>query len=363
MRLPAMLRAIAGMFVLACLTFALTACEGEKGEIGPAGPAGADGAQGIQGEKGDKGDQGDPGQDGASGTTGCVQCHDVSDQVKAIAVQYGNSKHGAGYTFERNGTSCAPCHTSQGFTEVLETGDSRTAAAIPNPAPVNCRTCHNIHVNYDATDYGLVTTDPVTFQDNRTYDMGKSNLCAHCHKPRPATVPEVGGADVEITSFRYGPHHGPQSSLLAGAMGFEIPGTVSWTANNPHRNIPDGCLTCHKAAAYGKQAGGHTFAMGYEYHGNTEPNTAGCEDCHGELDDFDYNGWVTEYEGLMAQLRQLLIDKGMLREDNYAETGTFSATLVGTLWNYRYLLEDRSNGIHNPRYAKAMLQNSIEALQ
>ncbi|PLX31243.1 MAG: hypothetical protein C0600_06165 [Ignavibacteria bacterium] len=363
MKLPAMLRAFAGLFVIACLTFALTACEGEKGETGPAGPAGDNGAQGLQGEKGDKGDQGDPGMDGADGTTGCVQCHDVSDKVKSVSVQYANSKHGSGTTFERNGTSCAPCHVSQGFTEVLQTGQGTTAASISNPAPVNCRTCHNIHLNYDETDYALVTSDPVTFQDNKTFDMGKANLCAHCHKPRPVTLPEVGGPDYEVTSKRFGPHHGPQSSLLAGAMGVEIPGTVSWTANNPHRNIPDGCLTCHMAEAYGGQSGGHVMSMGYEYHEELVPNTAGCEDCHGELDDFDYNGWVTEYEGLMAQLRQLLIDKGALLDDDYAVTGTFSAALASALYNYRYLLEDRSDGIHNPRYAKAMLQNSIEAIQ
>ena len=43
---------------------------------------------------------------------------------------------------------------------------------------------------------------------------------------------------------------------------------------------------------------------------------------------------------------------------------TVSADYAGALWNWRFLtVEDRSKGVHNPKYAKAMLQNAIEALQ
>ena len=357
MKLSAMLRAFGGMLLIACLAFTLSACEGEQGPEGPQGPAGP---QGPQGEKGEKGD---PGEDGAAGTAGCIQCHDVSTTVKAIAVQYEASGHGSGSTFERNAPPCAPCHTSQGFTEVLETGAGTTAGSISNPAPVNCRTCHNIHLNYDQSDYSLVTNAAVTMFTGESYDKGNSNLCASCHKPRSASLPEVDGPDFTVGNFRYGPHHGPQSSMLIGASAVKLPGTVSWDGTNPHGNINDGCLTCHMAEAFGAQSGGHVMSMGYEYHGSTVANTSGCEACHGEIDDFDVNGFVTEVKGLMAQLRQLLIDKGALREDDYAVEGTFPANVAGALWNYRYMLEDQSMGVHNPRYAKAMLQNSIEQLQ
>jgi hypothetical protein len=32
------------------------------------------------------------------------------------------------------------------------------------------------------------------------------------------------------------------------------------------------------------------------------------------------------------------------------------------IWNYKTLIEDQSKGVHNPGYTKALLQNSIEAL-
>ncbi|MBN1447653.1 MAG: collagen-like protein [Bacteroidetes bacterium] len=358
MKLTAMLRAFGGMLLIACLAFSLSACEGEKGDIGPEGPAGP------AGEKGDKGDKGDPGDPGEAGTAGCVQCHDVSATVKTIAVQYEASKHGAGYTFERNGTSCAPCHTHQGFVEVLQTGSPTTAATIMNPAPVNCRTCHNIHLNYDQSDYTLADVTPVTFFTGETYDMGKSNLCAKCHQPRSAALPEIDGPDFNVSNIRFGPHHGPQSSLLIGASLIKIPGSVAYSTMNTHANVPDGCLTCHMADAFGKQSGGHTMSMGYEYHDELVPNTAGCTDCHGDIDDFDVDGAVTEIEGLIAQLKAALEAKGCLRADGYAEPGTYPANTAVALWNYRYIaLEDRSNGIHNPRLVKAILQNSLEAVQ
>jgi hypothetical protein len=42
--------------------------------------------------------------------------------------------------------------------------------------------------------------------------------------------------------------------------------------------------------------------------------------------------------------------------------GTFTITEAEAAWNYILLMEDKSMGAHNPKYAKALVQNSIEAL-
>ncbi len=362
MKLPAMLRAIAGMFVLACLAFSLSACEGPEGPAGADGVDGAVGPAGPQGEKGEKGDKGDPGDPGEAGTAGCIQCHDVSTDVKAKVLQYEASVHFMGGNFERATTSCAECHTHEGFMEFLATGD--VAATIANPTPVGCRTCHKLHTDYATSDYALTVTEPFMFETGETYDRGTSNLCANCHHPRPADIPEVGGPDMEITNKRYGPHHGPQAALLAGVGGYKVPGSLPYTNTAHTTMISDGCVTCHMAAAYGTQAGAHTWRMGYEYHGSTTPNMDGCEGCHSGAEDFDINGAVTEINGLVADLKQILMDKDIIGEDGYAKVPiTLSADEAGALYNYKYITEDRSGGVHNIKYAKALLQNSIEALQ
>ncbi|MDX1409865.1 MAG: hypothetical protein R3330_17065, partial [Saprospiraceae bacterium] len=114
--------------LLVALSF--VACEGDVGPQGPAGPAGPAGPQGVAG------------QDGQNGAENCMDCHGSSQLIAAKVFQWENSVHYLGGHYERNATSCAICHTSQGFRERIETGAMETAADIQDPLPQNCYTCH-----------------------------------------------------------------------------------------------------------------------------------------------------------------------------------------------------------------------------
>ncbi len=341
------------MFAFMSLVF--TACEGPAGDPGAAG---AQGEQGIQGEKGDQGEQGD------SGTAACNECHNVSQDILARSIQWEASKHATGGNFERNGTSCAPCHTSQGFLEVLESGAQFTATAISNPLPQNCWTCHQIHKTYSASDFALTTVDAVTMWNSPgVYDKGKSNLCANCHQTTSwYGVPVVGGPDVEITSPYWGPHHGPQSPMLAGFDGYRVAGSLAYD-NSPHYNqVADGCVTCHMADAYGVQAGGHVMGMAYDYHGHPVANTVACLPCH-DLEDFDYKNTQTEINNLLGQLNVKLVADGLLDGNGLVIPQTMTADQAGAVYNYNFVYDDGSAGTHNFKFAKALLTNSFESLQ
>ena len=319
---------------------------------GPQGPPGKDGEDGI---------------DGTDGTATCAACHDNSEVVETKILQWGNSTHANGGNYERNSTSCAPCHTSQGFKERILTGEQETAETISDPANINCYTCHMIHDSYTASDWALRTTDPVTlwFDETITLDLGDGNLCAQCHQPRPGTLPDVTNPDgtFEITSSRFGPHHGPQSTVLTGNVMYLV-GT-GYT-NSMHKDAPDGCITCHMAEAFGSQSGGHTWKMGYIYHDEPEYNLAGCVSCHGTEDDAlaAIEEWEVEFNDLTAQLGALLLAEGVITESGSAVAGTYTNNVAGACWNYRTLVvEDRSMGIHNPKFVKKILENSIASLQ
>lgn len=291
----------------------------------------------------------------------CADCHNDTTLVKARQVQVANSLHGGGFTFERNGTSCAVCHTAEGGIIRMETGVMSLEAAVDNPSPINCRTCHEIHTTYTSDDWALRVTEPVEIAlTGDTLDLGAANLCATCHQPRTSyDIPTVGGGDFEITSIRFGPHHGPQSTMLYGIAGYG-----DFTGTSVHTMVEDGCVTCHMADAYGKQAGGHTMVMEYEYHGHEVANTAACESCHGEIEDFDVDGTVTEIDALAEELKALLLERGLIDEDGYAVEGTYTSAEAGAVWNYRtVVLEDRSHGVHNPAFAKFLLQTGIDALK
>ncbi len=317
---------------------------------GPQGPAGLNGQDGVDGI------------DGLDGTEKCSSCHASNTDLYAKQLQYRNSVHATGGNFFRNATSCAICHTHEGFLERLENGGLTTAAPIQDPTPINCRTCHLIHENYDVTDYQLRVTGPVQLINGGTVDFGKGNMCINCHQSRPYDLPIVGTDSTTITSSRWGTHHGPQSALIFGLGGYEGPGPMDYTGS-PHKDvIPDGCISCHMATAFGNSGGGHTLQM---YYGENEtPNVVACTPCHTGATDFNINGAQDDIEALLAELEDLLITEGVLNPNSGLwNTGTYRTEVAGAAINWIFIEEDRSKGVHNYKYAKALLTNSIEALK
>jgi len=341
--------------------------QGETSAAGDTGSAGALGATGAAGDTGSAGAQGATGASGPAGTAACSTCHNETTMLLAKQIQSAASVHQTGSAFERNSTSCAICHTSEGFLERIEAGSMEIAEAVENPTPPNCRTCHEVHTTYTAADYGLTTSAPVTFElTGDTFDFGTGNLCASCHQPRWSyTVPEVGGGAYEVTSTRFGPHHGPQSSILAGVGGYgeSLPGSHGTNIHYTYGVLAtDSCTVCHMADAYGDQAGGHSFNMTYEYHGSERENLAGCAVCHVGIASFDRNSVQTDIQTKLDTLKAALIGAGILDAEGSIVTGTYTSAQAGALWNYRTVTEDRSLGIHNPLYVFALLDTAIAAL-
>ncbi len=342
-------------FLFAFLAF--TSCEG------PAGPAGADGIDGTDGI------DGVDGIDGQDGTALCATCHNDASDMYAKSLQAANSGHSTGTAFERNGADCAACHTHEGFIDRMEAGTIEASADVSNPTPPNCRTCHKVHETFTEADFGIRYPDPVKLWINDvTLNVGDANICANCHQPRiPDPMFGTGSDSVEITSTRYGPHHGPQSAMLWGTGAYEVAGTKSYPTPGGHAHAGAGCTECHMAEAYGGQAGGHTFRVSYEYHEEEEPLLAGCEGCHTTIESFDLNGLQTEVEELLDSLLHVLMGEGVMDEDGYTITSRTSPLKVtpemaGYIYNFKFVEEDLSEGVHNPGYAVALLTNTIEAL-
>jgi len=328
--------------------------------------------EGPQGIAGKDGTNGTNGTDGTDGTATCVECHSSNQVIYARENQWAASMHATGAAFERNEGECAICHTSQGFRGNLDGSYDWTAtgAMINNPNPQNCYTCHQIHETYTAADLTLtVASDAAIALRNttNTHNFGKGNVCASCHQGRTVDpFPVAGGDSIVVGSSRYGVHHGPQSNTLAGVgMGlFEV---GSGLVNSAHATlIADACVTCHMAEAYGTQSGGHTMWMGYDYHGSAVLNTVGCEvsGCHeGE----EVQAITEEFQGeiatLLADLKLKLDAAGITAEgsDN-AIPDTYSGLVAGACLDYKALTEDKSLGVHNPKYVKKLLENLNAAL-
>ncbi|HAW51006.1 MAG TPA: hypothetical protein DCX54_01575 [Flavobacteriales bacterium] len=337
----AMLAISVGSFAL------LSSCKGPEGPAGPAGPAGADGADGTDGTP------------GVAGNAVCMECHNIAKH-DAIEAQWAASVHGIGEVAHSRGgsKSCGRCHSDQGFRETQYTGQDTLAAAIGLPQAIQCGTCHDFHQSLDfenEPNYALRTIAPVDLlmfraadpeADPVTIDLGsESNLCANCHQPRTAPPVADTAGNYKFTSTHYGPHHGPQSTSLAGlgaaevGTGYPAPGTGSTHATSAR------CVTCHM------HDGEHTW----------EPNLAACNDaaCHnGALTTVSDNTRQLAFATSMATLEAKLTTAGLLL-DGHPNPGTYPIDQVKALYNYEWLVDDRSNGVHNFPYLERLLANSI----
>ena len=328
----------------------ITSCTKE----GPAGKDGVDGAVGLTGPRGEAG------VDGTDGTAGCILCHTGGTEQGMFAQvnQWEHSIHALGGNFERNTGDCATCHTSQGFLANL--AGTYDGVGISNPNPINCYTCHNIHKTFTPADLGFTATAGVELMvGGDVFDFGKGNLCANCHQARSLAADLViDGPDVVVGS-RYGGHHGPQANILAGSGLFEFGGSATISPNT-HQAVENGCVTCHMADAYGTQAGGHSMGMTYEYHSALAVWPAGCLECHTSADDLhaDVEAVQEEVEELMAELQAALNTAGIMSGATQ-KTGTFPANIAAAYVNYQLIEEDRSKGVHNPKYVIGILKNTI----
>jgi hypothetical protein len=357
--------------ITAVVYFLMTGCKGDPGPQGPPGP-GSDTFEGFA--------------DGIQ----CASCHnpdvDTTYYIAGRAYQWAQSKHANGGDSERNGSSCAGCHTSEGFIQRMN-GDAVTNQYVPSPP--GCFACHSPHSRGNFT---LRKATPVTMLSNisgvpdATFDYGKGNLCVQCHMPRsmsPKMPANPGPTDtIRITNTRWYSHYGVQGQMLSGNGGYEFP-DYTYTGNSNHTTnaviMQEGCPTCHMAEqsyppAQGTgKAGGHTMNIHYEAEGGEEiPLLTGClqSGCHPSTFSADDMHLVQSgIEDSLSALKAALIAKGFLTPAGEINASSSSPLVItpavkaGALYNYWFIEHDLSEGIHNTNYARELLASSLAELR
>ena len=350
------------------LIVAFMACEGPEGPQGPQGEQGPPGGSYVNWE-------------GFAEGIVCAQCHnydyDTLYYVWGRKYQWAISKHAVGGDFERNSSTCAMCHTTEGF---IEDQMGKPVTGNVNASPPGCFACHSPHSN---ANFALRTTEPVVISSavagvpDFTFDYGDGNLCVACHKTRSLSPePDPNSSDpISITSSRWYPHYGVQGQMLAGTGGFEFAGEAY--SNSYHTNatliLEQGCEVCHMAdpVAGTGQGGGHTMMIRYEgTHGEDQELTTGClvAGCHTEPFEIDYKSVQTETEELLDSLHTLLIDRGWLTSSGLVNASSSNPLVItpgwlsGAMFNYFFVEHDLSEGVHNTNYTTQLLETSIEAL-
>ena len=319
----------------------------------------------------------------------CGACHGGETEYPMAGAQlsFEHSGHTLGYlkhaqnSWYANGNGCQQCHTSEGFIEYVNTG--AVEGYVDYPSQPGCFTCHAPHAT---GDFSLRTTEKVTLTTGDVFDEGDGNLCANCHMSRRDVAGQVKAGTL---SSHFGAHHGPEADMYLGVNGFEIPGK-SYTSSAHKYAVNDSCVSCHLARPEGRyslspEVGGHSFYVKGEVHGAEKLNLAACNSCHEDIaqvgeyfnivrGDYDNDGTAEPVQAEVEGLMHLIVNSegtGVLQKSNppaYRADGSWNSTrglefpteVVAGVWNYKFVEEDRSLGIHNTKYAVQLLMDTIE---
>ncbi|MBI3697886.1 MAG: hypothetical protein HY238_24020 [Acidobacteria bacterium] len=310
----------------------------------------------------------------ASNSGACSQCHAAATHHIKSA-EWNNSMHAVA-TRDPSGAGregCVGCHTGVGFVGKVK-GDQTINTAY---SAVNCQTCHEPHgQTTPSTNAHLVRNlASVKLMDGTTVtNAGQGTLCMNCHRSRQNAAIY---AATTAGSARFGPHHGPQADMLAGVNGFTYGRTIPSSAHGDV--VKDTCVACHMQTVEATDAalthvGGHTFKPSWNDGTNLRVDlVAACQNCHGPdvtsfnfpLLDYDGDGVTegvqTEVQHLLDQLALLLPPAGQAKSSLTIDS-TWTQPQLEAAFNWLFVKNDGSLGVHNMAYTVGLLKASIANL-
>jgi hypothetical protein len=310
----------------------------------------------------------------------CATCHD-DDHYHVYPTQWKVSNH-ADLSSPRASTrrrdDCGVCHNGKGFITWVDAGKpEELAEPVDANYDITCAVCHDPH---DATNVHQIRTLEATLPSGDVItEGGKGKLCMNCHNSRrilpdriiernePGRAPE--------------PHHGPQAEMLTTLNTWtwdEVLPTSPHLIAAPAGGEADACVNCHMyeppppIEGHEVTAGMHSFSMVSQ---EGEDNVGACEDCHGNVGETfaekkyymngnaDHDGDGVE-EGLQHEVEGLLDTLYSIlpqNEDGEPEIqdSTTSFDVAAAMYNWYFVEEDGSMGIHNPAFTVSILQLSI----
>lgn len=332
----------------------------------------------------------------------CAYCHD-SGTHHIFPEQWDGSIH-AGATSYPTGAgreACVQCHTGSGFAQYADGVSTTDPYFDASYTPITCAGCHDPH---DATNEFQLrkvtaqimtpnTTTPTTPNKVDVKTAGMGTICINCHVSRT----EANQALASTITSRFGPHHGPQGDILLGNNMLQLGGVKLAQSNHIGATV-DACVKCHMYSGDAvvnnqvMQWGGHSFSMstfkkdasgkfvlGSDGRRITDKdNMEACAQCHGSTfgtsfgdvkfflngsGDHDNDG-VTE--GLQDEVAGMIAKiMAKLPKDAKGATtpsSTWTKDQLSAYWNAITAQEDKSGGIHNPKYVITALKGAMALL-
>jgi hypothetical protein len=321
----------------------------------------------------------------------CNPCHNGSAR-HSLGTYYELSSHykqNYGGPTAGGRATCQPCHTGAGFLYYMRNApvsyDTIGLAAQWNlnrdaKTAISCQACHDPHGNNNPYQLRTIRLDSLRngYRIPEAFNNNPGMLCAHCHASRYSINVRIKVNEPPYYGFsaRFYPHYNMQADMLYGSNGSQVEST--FVGLNTHGALEGGCVKCHMQGRVrsNNTLSNHSFSMTDTTYG-FKPVTV-CKDCHGEIEDFDdirafydfdrngrIEGVQTEIQGLLTQLKAILPQRNGEVIGGGTVTAADSAMIYNRLdllrgiWAYKFVLEDRSLGVHNTKYAVRLLYQAL----
>lgn len=275
--------------------------------------------------------------------------------------------------------ACVRCHNGKYFVKIQIDGEEEPKEELPESEATHivCATCHDPHNGqYEAQLRTDSHADVIMPFDNTPVNAAVANICIHCHNGRRTrknmedNITQGGG--------RFGVHHNNQGNLFFAIGAIEFEGT-DYDRDHPHRELTEKkCVTCHmpKEEFVGPEDPaytGHTFFPRYEACLPCHVNASNVTEMETFTKDFQQDikdllaefeaAWPAEWKDLSNPENPKLFNRpeptGNPPHDGPPVDDSVGNEYRRALWDYVYIEEDFSYGVHNPTYARQLLQSAI----
>lgn len=315
----------------------------------------------------------------------CTVCHDLPPSY-VVGSDWRQSNHATmPLSGEEAGrTSCYPCHSGAAIVKFAKNkttpGYSATTDNVPS---ISCASCHDPHQSTNTTSsVRLLSLDSLVNGYKPQNPTGTGSMCMNCHHARENSQVRVTSQAKKFAD-RFYPHYSPQSDMFLGANGYEY--GLNFTGEGTHKNImANACVDCHMKAnpdtSVNRFGEANHFMKMTDQQGKDRVYV--CKTCHPTVttsfddvkasSDYDKNGKIegvqTEIQGLLDKLKAILPKDTtgevvtMARDSMIVKNFPGYPKILGPMWDYYFVKNDWSMGVHNAKYAVSLLQASLQQL-